>query len=152
VPCRPCLKGKVAWVTEESSSLQTSICPSCYAVNASFIVSCASSIVNLRTRFLLRGEGCNTLCYGSPNLSLITVINRLVMPYMLLLINSESSQGDCWFNLKWNHRTWENNLLIWTSNSYPWVGWTLGAISSPCSKFHPSSKFQEETIVNSLKF
>jgi hypothetical protein len=23
--------------------------------------------VNLRTRFLLRWEGCNTLCYGFPN-------------------------------------------------------------------------------------
>jgi hypothetical protein len=24
------------------------------------------SFVNLGTRFLLKGEGCNTLCYGSP--------------------------------------------------------------------------------------
>jgi hypothetical protein len=29
---------------------------------------------------------------------------------------------------------------------------TLGATSNPCSKFHQNSKFQEETILNSLKF
>jgi hypothetical protein len=32
------------------------------------------------------------------------------------------------------------------------LGWTLGVTHSPCPKFHPSSKFQDETIVNSLKF
>jgi glutamate synthase domain-containing protein 1 len=40
--------------------------PSCYLVNASFIVSCAppppSPFINLKTIFLLRGEGCNTSC------------------------------------------------------------------------------------------
>jgi hypothetical protein len=36
-------------------------------INASYIVSCAPPpFVNLRTRFLFKGEGCNTLCYGSP--------------------------------------------------------------------------------------
>jgi hypothetical protein len=37
------------------------------AVNASFIVSCAPSFVNHMMRFLLRGEGCNTPCYGCTN-------------------------------------------------------------------------------------
>jgi hypothetical protein len=32
------------------------------------------------------------------------------------------------------------------------LGWTLGVTCSPCPKFHPSSKFQDETVVNSLKF
>jgi hypothetical protein len=41
VSCRPHMKQKVSWVTEESSSLQTSSCPSCYAVNTSFIISYA---------------------------------------------------------------------------------------------------------------
>jgi hypothetical protein len=36
----------------------------------------------------------NTPCYGSPNLSLITIISGLVMHYVLELINSESSQMD----------------------------------------------------------
>jgi hypothetical protein len=53
---RPRMKRKVAWVIEEPSSFQTSICPSCYVVNASFIISCAPSFVNLETRFLLRGR------------------------------------------------------------------------------------------------
>jgi hypothetical protein len=38
--------------------------------------------VNLGTRFLLSEEGCNTPCYGSPNLPLITIISSLVMHYM----------------------------------------------------------------------
>jgi hypothetical protein len=32
--------------------------------------------------FLLRGKGCNTPCYGSPNHSLITIVSGLVMHYM----------------------------------------------------------------------
>jgi hypothetical protein len=33
-------------------------------INASFIVSCSlSPFINLKMRFLLRGKGCNTLCY-----------------------------------------------------------------------------------------
>jgi hypothetical protein len=35
---------------------------------------------------------CNTPCYGSPNLSLITIIKGLVMHAATGLINSESSQ------------------------------------------------------------
>jgi hypothetical protein len=41
--------------------------PACYAVNASFIVSCAPFFVNLMTIFLLRGEGSNIMCYSFPN-------------------------------------------------------------------------------------
>jgi hypothetical protein len=37
-------------------------------------------------------DRCNTLCYGSPNLSLITIISGLVMHDATGLINSESSQ------------------------------------------------------------
>jgi hypothetical protein len=37
---------------------------------------------------------CNTPCYGSSNLSLITVISGLVMHYAPELINSESSKRD----------------------------------------------------------
>jgi hypothetical protein len=29
------------------------------------------------------------------------------------------------------------------------LAWILGATSSPCSKFHPSSKFKEEILLNS---
>jgi hypothetical protein len=32
------------------------------------------------------------------------------------------------------------------------LGWILGATSSPCSKFHRSSKSQEEIILNSIEF
>jgi hypothetical protein len=47
--------------TEESFPFQLSGCPSCYAVNAPFIVSCAPPpFINLVMRFLLKGEGCNT--------------------------------------------------------------------------------------------
>jgi hypothetical protein len=63
VLCCPRTKGKVAWVIEKSSSFQLSRCPSCYAVNTSFIISCAISFLNLGTRFLLKGEGCNVPCY-----------------------------------------------------------------------------------------
>jgi hypothetical protein len=35
-------------------------------VNASFIVSGASTFINLGTRFLLWGKGCSTLCYDFP--------------------------------------------------------------------------------------
>jgi hypothetical protein len=43
--------------TEESSPFQLSSCPSCYTVNAPFIVSCAPPpFINLRTRFFLRGR------------------------------------------------------------------------------------------------
>jgi hypothetical protein len=34
---------------------------------------------NLRVRFPFKGEGCNTLCYGSPNYLLITFIRSLIM-------------------------------------------------------------------------
>jgi hypothetical protein len=69
--------------TKESSPFQLSGCPSCYAINAPFIISCAPPpFINLGTRFLLRGEGYNTMCYGSPNPSLITIISGLVMNYM----------------------------------------------------------------------
>jgi hypothetical protein len=68
--------------------------------------------------FLLRGEGCNTPCYGSPNLSLITVISSLIMHDTTWLVNSESTQRlFLLFNLNLNHR-----ILVWTSTSYPWVG------------------------------
>jgi hypothetical protein len=50
--CHPRMKGKVSWVTDESSSLQTSSCPSCYAVNASFIISCAPPSKILERDFL----------------------------------------------------------------------------------------------------
>jgi hypothetical protein len=46
---------------------------------------------NLRVRFSLRGEGCNTPCYGSPNLTLITIISNLVVHDATGLINLESS-------------------------------------------------------------
>jgi hypothetical protein len=37
-------------------------------VDAIYIIFYAPPpLVNLRARFLLRGEGCNTLCYGFPN-------------------------------------------------------------------------------------
>jgi hypothetical protein len=32
------------------------------------------------------------------------------------------------------------------------LGWILGANSSPWSKFHSNLKFQEEIILNSIKF
>jgi hypothetical protein len=69
--------------------------------------------------FLLRGEDCNTPCYGSPNLSLITIISGLVMHDVIGLIHSESSQRHSWFNLNLNHRIWTNRFLEWTSTLYP---------------------------------
>jgi hypothetical protein len=54
--------------TEESSPFQLIVYPSGYTVNAPFIVSCAPPpFINLRLRFLLRGEGYNTPCYGKLN-------------------------------------------------------------------------------------
>jgi hypothetical protein len=54
--------------TKESSPFQLSSYPSCYAINAPFIVSCAPPpFINLGTRFLLRGEGCHTPCYEKLN-------------------------------------------------------------------------------------
>jgi hypothetical protein len=47
--------------------------------------------------------GCNTPCYVSPNLSLITIISGLVMHDVIGLINSESSQRHFLFNLNLNH-------------------------------------------------
>jgi hypothetical protein len=90
--------------------------------------------------FLLRGEGCNTMCYGSPNPSLITIFSGLGMHDATGLIHSESSQRHFWFNLNLNHRIWTNRFLVWTSTSYPWVG-----SESKCSQqplFQVSSKFK----------
>jgi hypothetical protein len=54
--------------TEESSPFQLIVYPSGYTVNAPFIISCAPPpFINLRLRFLLRGEGYNTPCYGKLN-------------------------------------------------------------------------------------
>jgi hypothetical protein len=63
VLCHPHMKGKVAWVAEKFSSFYLSRYPSCYTINASFIISCAPSFINLGMRFLLSWEGCTTLCY-----------------------------------------------------------------------------------------
>jgi hypothetical protein len=64
--------------TEGSSSFQLSGCPFCYVVNASCIISCAPpSFINLGTRFLLSGEGCNIPCYDFTNHLLITFISSL---------------------------------------------------------------------------
>jgi hypothetical protein len=71
---------------------------------------------------------CNTPCYGSHNLSLITVITGLVMHDTTGLFNSESSQ---------RHHT-------------PELDQTLGATSSPCSKFHPNSKFPRRNYIKIL--
>jgi hypothetical protein len=43
---------------------------------------------NLGMRFLLTGEGYNTLCYGSPNYLLITFIRGLITHQVLWLITS----------------------------------------------------------------
>jgi hypothetical protein len=53
----------------------------------------SSSILQLyRHIHLTPSDGnCNTLCYGSPNLTLTTVISGLVMRDATGLINSESS-------------------------------------------------------------
>jgi hypothetical protein len=65
---------------------------------------------------------CNTPCYGSPNLSLITIISGLVMHDATGLVNSESSQRHFWFNLNLNRRIQTNRCLVSTSTSHPWVG------------------------------
>jgi hypothetical protein len=46
--------------------------------------------------------GCNTPCYSSLNLSLITIISGLVMHNTTELINLESCQMHFWFNLNLN--------------------------------------------------
>jgi hypothetical protein len=74
------------------------------------------------------GTFCNTLCYGPPNLSLITIISGLVMQDATRLFNLVSSQ---------RHRTTELDR-------------TLGAISSPCSKLHPNSKFPRRNYIKIL--
>jgi hypothetical protein len=43
---------------------------------------CSPSFHKSRDKISFKGEGCNTLYYGSPNPSLITVISILVMHYM----------------------------------------------------------------------
>jgi hypothetical protein len=90
--------------------------------------------------FFLRGEGYNTPCYDSPNISLITIISSLVMHYVLELINSESSQRDFWFNLNLHHQILTNRLLVWTSNLYPWIG--LDTRCKPQHLLQISSKFK----------
>jgi hypothetical protein len=87
-----------------------------------------ATIAILGQDFLLRREGCNTPCYGSPNLSLITVISGLVMHDVTGLFNSESSQ---------RHHT-------------PELDRTLGATSSPCSMFYPNSKFPRRNSIKVL--
>jgi hypothetical protein len=52
----------------------------------------------------------NTLCYNSPNLSLIIIISGLVMHDVTGLISSESSQGHFLFNLNLNHRIQTNRF------------------------------------------
>jgi hypothetical protein len=101
----------------------SSSCQDNYPTPLDFLASIAISGQD----FLLRMEGCNTLRYGSPNFSLITIVSGLVMHDATRLFNSESSK---------RHHT-------------PELDRTLGATSSPYSKFCPNSKFQEETI---LKF
>jgi hypothetical protein len=83
---------------------------------------------------------CNTPCYGSPNLSLITVISGLVMHYVLELINSESSQSDFWVNLNLNRQIQTNRFLVWTLNLYPWIG--LDTRWKPQPLLQISSKFK----------
>jgi hypothetical protein len=83
---------------------------------------------------------CNTPCYDSPNLSLITITNSLVMHYMPQLINSEFSQRDFWFNLNLNCQIRTNSFLVWTSNSYPWIGLDTRCKQHPL--FQISSKFK----------
>jgi hypothetical protein len=68
VLCHPCVERKVAWEIEKFSSFQRTQYPPLSMVNALFIISCTHlSFVNLKMRFLLRGEGCNTTRYNSPN-------------------------------------------------------------------------------------
>jgi hypothetical protein len=68
VPCRPLMDGKPIWETEKFSPFQRSRYLRSSTINASYIVSCAPPpSINLGTRFLLRGQGCNTLCYDLPN-------------------------------------------------------------------------------------
>jgi hypothetical protein len=94
-----------------------------------------------RTRLVTWGEQrCNTPCYGSPNLTLITVISGLVMHDTTGLINSESSQRYFWFKMNLNYQIWTKRFLVCTSNSYPWVG-----LDTRCNQqlmFPLSSKFK----------
>jgi hypothetical protein len=91
--------------------------------------------------FLLRGGGAVAPpCYGSPNISLITIIRCFVMHDVTGLINSESSQRHFWFNLNLNRRIWTNRFLVWTSTSYPWVGSDTRCNQQPL--FQVSSKFK----------
>ncbi len=71
---------------------------------------------------------------------LITIIRGLVMHGMTGLINSESSQRHFLFNLNLNHRIWTNRFLVWTSNSYPWIGLDTRCNQQPL--FQISSRFK----------
>jgi hypothetical protein len=59
-------------------------------VNASFIVSCAPSFVNLETRFLLMGEGYNTPRYGFTN-HLHSGLNRELNPSISSILSKPKS-------------------------------------------------------------
>jgi hypothetical protein len=50
-------------------------------------------------QIVMMAAACNIPCYGSPNLSLITIISGLVMHDTTGLVNSESSQRHYYYNL-----------------------------------------------------
>jgi hypothetical protein len=68
--CRSFMEAKVAWVTEKSFLLSTISILDIFLLFGQCIVHrflCSPSCRNLRMRFLLRGEGYSTPCYGNLN-------------------------------------------------------------------------------------
>jgi hypothetical protein len=93
---KPCGNTKTSYDPTTPSSFHRGNYPTLTRLLASIAISGCD--------FLLRGEGCHTPFYGSPNLFLIPVISDLVMHYALVLIKSESSQRDFLVNLNLNHQ------------------------------------------------
>jgi hypothetical protein len=114
----PTQEGKVAWVSKKSSYFQLSRCPSCYLVNASFIVSCAPSFVNLRTRFLLRGR----VLAPRVMISLMTFIKALIKDQIHRLISflSKPKSKFKWIQIEFVKQIKKTHEFE-ISNSVSWV-------------------------------
>jgi hypothetical protein len=104
----------------EAFLVQRFSCPSCYTINASFIVSCAPSIINLEMRFLLRGEGYNTPYYDYPNYCHYNLNHASNLWFNQIEIEIQDIQ----FHFNSKHSRPSQKFLVWHFKLFSkcWVG------------------------------